>query len=86
MFGRKQKNHAAHNTWASHASIYHSFAWNATKIYELWFPLLDFVNQKYQVCPGMGTIDWNRGVDAAEAKKIADYLWSHAQVLQKYIA
>lgn len=59
---------------------------DAELFYQLWFPLLDFVNQKYRVCPGMGTIDRSRGVDVAEAKKIADYLWSHTQVLQEYIA
>ena len=59
---------------------------DAELFYELLFPLLDFVNQKYRVCPGMGTIDRSRGVDAADAKKIADYLWSHTQVLQEYLA
>ena len=59
---------------------------DAELFYQLWFPFLDFVNQKYRVCPGMGTIDRSRGVDAADAKKIADYLWSHTQVLQEYIA
>lgn len=59
---------------------------DAELFYQLWFPLLDFVNQKYQVCPGMGTIDRSRGVDAAEAKKVANYLWSHTEVLQEYLA
>lgn len=59
---------------------------DAELFYELWFPLLDFVNQKYRICPGVGTIDRSRGVDAADAKKIADYLWSHTQVLQEYLA
>lgn len=59
---------------------------DAELFYQLWFPLLDFVNQKYQVCPGAGTIDRNRGVDAADAKKVANYLWSHTEVLQEYLA
>ena len=59
---------------------------DAELFYELWFPLLDFVNQKYRICHGVGTIDRSRGVDAADAKKIADYLWSHTQVLQEYLA
>lgn len=29
---------------------------DAELFYQLWFPLLDFVNQKYRVCPGTGTI------------------------------
>ena len=28
------------------------------------------MNEKYQVCPSVGTIDRNRGVDAADAKKV----------------
>ena len=59
---------------------------DAELFYQLWFPLLDYVNQKYQVCPSMGTIDRNRGVDAADAKKVANYLWSHTEVLQEYLA
>ena len=43
----------------------------------LWFPLLDFVNKKYHVCPETETIDQRQGVDASDAKAIADYLWSH---------
>jgi len=42
---------------------------DAELFYQLWFPLLDFVNQKYRVCPGMGTIDRSRGVDAAESEE-----------------
>ena len=59
---------------------------DAELFYQLWFPLLDFVNQKYQVCPSVGTIDRNRGVDAADAKKVANYLWLHTEVLQEYLA
>ena len=44
------------------------------------------MNEKYQVCPSVGTIDRNRGVDAADAKKVANYLWSHTEVLQEYLA
>ena len=59
---------------------------DAELFYQLWFPLLDYVNEKYQVCPSVGTIDRNRGVDAADAKKVANYLWSHTEVLQEYLA
>ena len=41
---------------------------DAELFYELLFPLLDFVNQKYRVCPGMGTIDRSRGVGWAQCK------------------
>lgn len=54
--------------------------------YQLWFPLLDFVNRRYDVCPEVETIDTEQGVDALDAKAIADYLWSHTAVLEEYLA
>lgn len=59
---------------------------DAELFYQLWIPLLDFVNQKYRVCPNMGTLDRSQGIDATEAKKVANYLWSHTEVLQEYLA
>lgn len=54
--------------------------------YQLWFPLLDFVNRKYHICPETKTIDQQQGVDACDAKAIADYLWSHPEVIEEYLA
>ena len=54
--------------------------------YQLWFPLLDFVNRRDDVCPEVETIDTEQGVDALDAKAIADYLWSHTAVLEEYLA
>ena len=54
--------------------------------YELWFPLLDFVNRKYRVCPETEIIDPEEGVDPSVAKAIADYLWTHIEVLEEYLA
>ena len=59
---------------------------DAEHFYQLWFPLLDFVNRKYHVCPETETIDRRQGVDARNAKKIADYLWSHIEVIEEYLA
>ena len=59
---------------------------DAELFYQLWFPLLDFVNRKYHVCPKTGTIDQKHGVDACGAKAIADYLWSHIEVIEEYLA
>ena len=59
---------------------------DAELFYQLWFPLLDFVNRKYHVCPETGTIDPDQGVDPCDAKKIADYLWSHTGVIEEYLA
>ena len=59
---------------------------DAELFYQLWFPLLDFVNRKHHVCPETETIDQRQGVDTRNAKKIADYLWSHIEVIEKYLA
>ena len=59
---------------------------DAALFYQLWFPLLDFVNKKYRVCPKMGTLDQEHGVDAHDAKAIANYLWSHTEVIEEYLA
>ena len=54
--------------------------------YRLWFPLLDYVNRTYRVCPETEIIDEEQGVDPCDAKAIADYLWSHTAVLEEYLA
>ena len=59
---------------------------DAELFYQLWFPLLDFVNRKYHVCPEIETIDPSQGVDVCVAKKIADYLWSHTGVIEEYLS
>ena len=59
---------------------------DAELFYQLWFPLLDFVNRKYHVCPHAGRIDKRHGVDAGDAKAIADYLWSNTEVIEEYLA
>ena len=58
---------------------------DAELFYRLWFPLLDFVDRKYHVCPET-TIDQRLGVDARDAKTIADHLWSHAEIIEEYLA
>lgn len=59
---------------------------DAELFYRLWFQLLDFVNKKYHVCPHARRIDNKHGVDACDAKEIADYLWSHTEVIAEYLA
>ena len=59
---------------------------DAALFYQLWIPLLDFVNRKYHVCPETETIDQRHGVDGRDAKAIADYLWSHIEVIEEYLA
>ena len=58
---------------------------DAALFYQLWFPLLDYVNRKYHMRPETETLDQEQGVDARDAKAIADYLWSHTEVLEEYL-
>lgn len=58
---------------------------DAEFFYQLWFPLLDFVNRKYHICPETETIDQQQGVDVCDAKAIADYLWSNTDVIKEYL-
>ena len=42
-------------------------------------------HSKYHVCPEAGPINKELGVDACDAKAIADYLWSHTGVIEEYL-
>lgn len=58
---------------------------DAELFYQLLFPLLDFVNRKYHICPETETIDQQQGVDACDAKAIADYLWANTDIIKEYL-
>ncbi len=53
--------------------------------YELWFPLLDYVNQKYKVNSKLKKMTGAKNLDPGEVKKIADYLWEHTSVIDEYL-
>lgn len=62
---------------------------NAALFYRLWFPLLAYVNRKYHVisdAEAAEAIEQGEGIDAYDAKEIAAYLWSHACVIDEYLA
>lgn len=58
---------------------------DAELFYELWFPLLDFVNKKFNVNPSMGKIHGARHSDPAQVKEIANVLWDNVQVIDEYL-
>lgn len=58
----------------------------AEHFYQLWFPLLDYVNSNYRVCPEIETIDPGQGIDSDKAKAIANYLWSHSEIIDEYLS
>lgn len=58
---------------------------DAELFYELWFPILDFVNEKMKVNPAIGKIHGARHSDPAQVKEIADVLWNNVQVIDEYL-
>lgn len=59
---------------------------DAALFYRLWLPLLDYVNQKYNVNPEIGQLSDAHSIDPAEVMVIAKYVWSHPKVIDKYLA
>lgn len=52
--------------------------------YQLFFPLLDFVNKEYRICPEFETID--EDVDQSAQKVVADYLWAYTRIIDIYLS
>ena len=52
--------------------------------YDLLYPLFDFVNKEYRICPEFETID--EDTDTSATKVIADYLWSHTRAIDFYLS
>ena len=59
---------------------------DAVLFFRLWFPLLDYVNQKYNVNPEIGKLSGANSIDPAEVMVIAKYMWSHTKVIDEYLA
>ena len=53
--------------------------------YRLWFPLLDYVNDKYKVNRKIGLLTGAPSLDPEEVKKIADKLWSSPLLIDRYL-
>lgn len=59
---------------------------DAELFYQLWFPLLDYVNKKYKICPKIKEINRSQGIASSDAKVISNYVWSHTEVLKEYLS
>lgn len=53
--------------------------------YQLWFPLLDFVNQRYGINKKLKNITNARYLNPTEVKEVADFLWSHTGEIDDYL-
>ena len=58
---------------------------DAKLFYELWFPLLDYVNDKRHVNKKIGKIHGARHSDPGQVKEIANVLWTHTSDIDEYL-
>lgn len=58
---------------------------DAELFYKLWLSLLDYVNREYKVDSQIPEMRGATEIDLQNAKKIADYLWEHTSVIDKYL-
>lgn len=51
--------------------------------YELWLPLLNYVNKKYKVNKKLKNIVGAKSLEPAEVKKIANKLWDNVEIIDE---
>lgn len=59
---------------------------DAVLFYELWLPLLDYVNKRYGVSKRFSRMLKMNRVDTQAAKEIANQLWENVDVIDDYLA
>lgn len=58
---------------------------DAKLFYDLWFPLLDFVNEKFAVNPHMAKIHGAKTSNPNKVKEVANVLWDNIQIIDEYL-
>lgn len=58
---------------------------DAKLFYELWFPLLDYVNDKRHVNKKIGKIHGAKHSDPGQVKEIANVLWNNTSDIDEYL-
>lgn len=58
---------------------------DAKLFYDLWMPLLDYVNRTCGLFPEIPEINPEDGVDFESAGEIAQYIWNHREVIDAYL-
>ncbi len=58
----------------------------AELFYSLWFPLMNFTNERYLIHPEINKIAAGKGVPFLAAKDIANYIWKHTEIIDEYLA
>lgn len=58
----------------------------AKYFYDLWIPLLDFVNRKYKLIPDLYGMNSPIGLPISQVAIIANKLWDNTSIIDEYIA
>lgn len=53
--------------------------------YELWFPLLNYVNEKYGINPKLKKMANAKKLNPNDVKEIADKLWDDVSIIDEYL-
>lgn len=57
----------------------------AELFFRLWFPLMEFVNERYHVRPEMEPIG-SESIDPRDLRAVSNHLWAHTEIFDEYIA
>lgn len=59
---------------------------DAELFYQLWFSLMQFANKKHHIRPKLGALALGQNIDVNDAKAVADYIWSHTEIIDAYLS
>ena len=59
---------------------------DAKLFYELFFPLLNYINNKFKINNEIQKLYYGKAVDLHAAKEIADRLWGNTELIDEYLA
>ena len=59
---------------------------DAELFYELFFPLLNFINNKFKINNEIQKLYYGKAVDLHAAKEIANRLWENTELIDEYLA
>ncbi len=54
---------------------------DAQLFYELWFPILDYVNKTFKVVPSLGDIRFGNSYDPETILKISNVFWNNKGII-----
>ena len=54
--------------------------------YKLFLPMLDYVNDRFQIVSGLHDIAGAKSLELSKVKKIADRIWQDTELIDEYAA